>query len=54
MRRPTWQAVVDGHSSVGLPLNQLNQAGVDARGSTPYFGVAEGGGELFGSMRWPG
>ena len=46
-RRPTWQAVVDGLSSVGLPLQQLNQAGVDARGSTPYFGVAEGGGELF-------
>ncbi len=46
-RRPTSQAVADGLAGVGLPLRQLNQAGVDARGSTPYFGVAENGDELF-------
>jgi glycosyltransferase 2 family protein len=46
-RRPSAQAVVDGLSSVGLRLQQLNQAGVDARGSTPYFGVSENGDELF-------
>jgi tRNA A-37 threonylcarbamoyl transferase component Bud32 len=46
-RRPTSHAVVDGLSSVGLPLRRLEQAGVDARGSTPYFAVAENGDELF-------
>ena len=46
-RRPTSQAVLDGLARVGLPLRQLNQAGVDARGSTPYFGVGENGDELF-------
>jgi glycosyltransferase 2 family protein len=46
-RRPTSQAVLDGLSGVGLPLRALNQAGVDARGSTPYFAVAESGDELF-------
>jgi len=46
-RRPTAQAVMDGLSRVGLPLRQLTVAGVDARGSTPYFGVAENGDELF-------
>ena len=46
-RRPTSEAVVSGLASVGLPVRQLRRAGVDARGSTPYFGVAEGGEELF-------
>jgi undecaprenyl-diphosphatase len=46
-RRPTSQAVADGLAGVGLPLRQLDKAGVDARGSTPYFGVAENGDELF-------
>ena len=46
-RRPTSRAVVDGLAGVGLRLRQLDRAGVDARGSTPYFGVAEDGGELF-------
>jgi len=46
-RRPTAQAVMDGLSRVGLPLGQLTVAGVDARGSRPYFGVAENGDELF-------
>jgi tRNA A-37 threonylcarbamoyl transferase component Bud32 len=46
-RRPTAQAVMLGLSRVGLPLRQLTVAGVDARGSTPYFGIAENGDELF-------
>jgi glycosyltransferase 2 family protein len=46
-RRPPPHAVVDGLANVGLPLRELRQAGVDARGSTPYFGVSEGGDQLF-------
>ena len=38
-RRPSLQAVIDGLAAVGVPLSQLDRAGVDARGSTPYFGV---------------
>ena len=46
-RRPTRQAVMDGLAAVGLPLTRLEQAGVDARGSTPYFGVGADGSKLF-------
>ena len=46
-RRPTSQAVIDGLGIVGLPVQQLQQAGVDARGSTPYFGVGVDGSRLF-------
>ena len=46
-RRPTAEAVMEGLARVGLPLQQLTVAGVDARGSTPYFGIAENGDELF-------
>jgi len=46
-RRPTTQAVIEGLGAVGLPVQRLDRAGVDARGSTPYFGVAEGGEKLF-------
>src|SRR5215207_3086744 len=46
-RRPTTQAVIDGLGAVGLPLQRLERAGVDARGSTPYFGVGADGTELF-------
>ena len=46
-RRPTLQAVVDGLNTVGVPVQQLEQAGVDARGSTPYFGKDVDGGRLF-------
>jgi glycosyltransferase 2 family protein len=46
-RRPTLQAVIDGLNKVGVPVQQLEQAGVDARGSTPYFGVDADGGKLF-------
>ena len=46
-RRPTVQAVIDGLDAVGLPVQQLDRAGVDARGSTPYFGVGADGTKLF-------
>ncbi len=46
-RRPTKQAVIDGLGAVGLGVRQLDRAGVDARGSTPYFGVAHDGTPLF-------
>jgi undecaprenyl-diphosphatase len=46
-RRPTMGAVVGGLEAVGLPVQQLEKAGVDARGSTPYFGVATDGTKLF-------
>jgi undecaprenyl-diphosphatase len=46
-RRPTQDAVARGLSAVGLDLRTLEKAGVDARGSTPYFGVAADGSKLF-------
>ena len=47
LRRPTGQAIADGLASVGVPLQRLERASVDARGSTPYFGVAADGQKLF-------
>jgi undecaprenyl-diphosphatase len=38
VRRPTREQVMDGLAAVGLPMAELEKAGVDARGSTPYFG----------------
>ncbi len=46
-RRATSDAVTDALGAVGLPLESLEKAGVDARGSTPYFGVEVGGGKVF-------
>jgi undecaprenyl-diphosphatase len=46
-RRPTAQQVMDGLAAVGVPLASLEKAGVDARGSTPYFGTEAGGRRLF-------
>ncbi|MET0662953.1 MAG: lipopolysaccharide kinase InaA family protein [Ilumatobacteraceae bacterium] len=46
-RRPTMQAVIDGLDAVGLPMRTLERAGVDARGSVPYFGVGADGTKLF-------
>ena len=46
-RRPTRAAVVAGLRAVGLPLRDLEAAGVDARGSTPYFGSTEDGTRVF-------
>jgi undecaprenyl-diphosphatase len=46
-RRPTVEAVIGGLAGVGMPVRDLAKAGVDARGSTPYFGVAADDGRLF-------
>jgi undecaprenyl-diphosphatase len=46
-RRPTRRAVMDGLAQVGRPMRSLERAGVDARGSTPYFGVGSDGTKLF-------
>src|SRR3954447_9044300 len=42
-RRPTIEAITRGLRVVGLPLADLAAAGVDARGSTPYFGTGPAG-----------
>jgi hypothetical protein len=47
VRRPTGRDVADGLAAVGVPLRRLEQASVDARGSTPYFGTAVDGQPLF-------
>jgi undecaprenyl-diphosphatase len=46
-RRPTTAQVVEGLAKVGVPLATLEKAGVDARGSTPYFGTTIDGRRLF-------
>lgn len=46
-RRPSREAVVEGLAAVGVPMRELDPAGVDARGSTPYFGVDRDGDPLF-------
>jgi undecaprenyl-diphosphatase len=46
-RRPTADAIAAGLGAVGLPLESIEPASVDARGSTPYFAVGSDGGKLF-------
>lgn len=46
-RRPTRRQVADGLGAVGVPIATLEKAGVDARGSTPYFGTGDDGQALF-------
>jgi len=46
-RRPRGDAVVAGLAAAGIPLAELERAGVDARGSTPYFGTTTDGKPLF-------
>jgi undecaprenyl-diphosphatase len=46
-RRPRGRAVVAGMADAGVPLVRLEQAQVDARGSTPYFGYDADGTRLF-------
>jgi glycosyltransferase 2 family protein len=46
-RKPTQDAVADGLRGVGVDLAELKPASVDARGSTPYFGVDTNGRSLF-------
>jgi hypothetical protein len=47
LRRPSGAALADGLAAVGVPLARLEQASVDARGSTPYFGTGADGQRLF-------
>ncbi len=46
-RRPTGSSIADGLAAVGVPLSRLEQASLDARGSTPYFAVGRDGQALF-------
>jgi glycosyltransferase 2 family protein len=46
-RRPTGASIADGLGSVGVPLARLEQASLDARGSTPYFATGRDGAALF-------
>ena len=46
-RRPTVDDVKLALARVGLPLDQLDPASLDARGSTPYFGVGLDGSRYF-------
>jgi undecaprenyl-diphosphatase len=47
LRRPTGASIAGGLAAVGVPLARLEQASVDARGSSPYFGTAPDGQHLF-------
>lgn len=46
-RHPSTVEIADALGSAGWPLSRLAPASVDARGSTPYFGTAVDGGEVF-------
>jgi undecaprenyl-diphosphatase len=46
-RRPSGASIAAGLASVGVPLARLEQASLDARGSTPYFATARDGSSLF-------
>lgn len=46
-RRPRGHAVAAGLADVGVPLARLEQASLDARGSTPYFAETTAGARLF-------
>lgn len=46
-RRPSGESVAAGLASVGVPLTRLEQASLDARGSTPYFATGQDGSPLF-------
>lgn len=46
-RRPTLSAIVAALREAGLPVSEVHQAKVDARGSTPYFATLDDGGRLF-------
>jgi glycosyltransferase 2 family protein len=46
-RRPTADAIAEGLDRNGLPMATLEPANVDARGSTPYFGVGDDGSRYF-------
>ena len=46
-RRPTGAAIMRGLGTAGVAMTTLERAGVDARGSTPYFGTTADGRRLF-------
>jgi glycosyltransferase 2 family protein len=46
-RRPSGESLAQGLAAVGVPVATLEAASVDARGSTPYFGVGIDGRRLF-------
>ena len=46
-QRPTGVGIVEGLAAVGVPLARLEQASLDARGSTPYFATMTDGSKLF-------
>jgi glycosyltransferase 2 family protein len=46
-RRATALGIMRSLAAVGLPLTTLDAAGVDARGSTPYFGAGPDGSRYF-------
>jgi len=46
-RRPRGRAVAGGLAAAGVPVVRLEQASVDARGSTPWFAVNTVGSRLF-------
>ena len=46
-RRPRGSAIAAGLRAVGVPVRRLEQASLDARGSTPWFGDATDGRRLF-------
>lgn len=46
-RRPSGESILAGLASVGVPLARLEQASLDARGSTPYFATSRDGSSLF-------
>ena len=46
-RRPRGPAVGRAMARAGIPVARLERAGVDARSSTPYFGVGEDGRAFF-------
>jgi hypothetical protein len=46
-RRPTGASIAAGLAAVGVPLARLEQASLDARGSTPFFATGHDGSALF-------
>ena len=46
-RRPSPGSVLAGVAAVGIDLDRIDPASVDARGSTPYFGTAPDGSRFF-------
>lgn len=46
-RRAGGRAIADGLGAVGVPIRRIEQASLDARGSTPYFAEGTDGQRLF-------